>query len=68
MFEEEFPRKKTSSGAISVGDDLSRCSEQELLERIEALEQEILRTKESLSQKSKIRDQANAFFGNSHGE
>ncbi|SHM43575.1 DUF1192 domain-containing protein [Roseibium suaedae] len=65
MFEEETPRKKSGGSAVTVGEDLSRFSEEELAERIETLKQEILRTEETLSQKSKIRDAANAFFGKS---
>ena len=62
MFEEETPRKMTAGNPIIVGEDLSRFSEQELAERVEALKQEILRTEEILSQKSKVRDAADAFF------
>ncbi|MBD8893696.1 DUF1192 domain-containing protein [Roseibium litorale] len=63
MFEEETPRKMTAGNPVTAGEDLSRFSEQELAERVETLKQEILRTEEVLSQKSKVRDAANAFFG-----
>jgi len=61
LFDEDVP-KKASTGAVIVGEDLSRLSETELAERIEALNGEINRTQRELEQRSTIRDAANSFF------
>lgn len=61
LFDEDVP-KKSGVGAVTVGEDLSRHSEAELAERIEALTQEINRTQRELEQRSTIRDAANSFF------
>lgn len=61
LFDDDVPKKSTP-GEIAVGADLSRLSENELSERIEALTAEIERTKQELEQRSTIRDAANAFF------
>lgn len=61
LFDEDVPRK-SGSGAISVGEDLARLSENELTERIEALAGEINRTQKELEQRSTIRDAANSIF------
>lgn len=61
LFDEDVP-KKSGAGAVTVGEDLSRLSEAELAERIEALTGEINRTQRELEQRSTIRDAANSFF------
>lgn len=61
LFDDDIPKKPKES-PITVGDDLSRLSETELRERIEALAQEINRTQETLEQRSTIRNEADAFF------
>ncbi|MBN9672443.1 DUF1192 domain-containing protein [Roseibium aggregatum] len=61
LFDDDVP-KKSAPGTITVGEDLSRLSEAELSERIEALTEEIDRTKKALEQRGTIRDAANAFF------
>jgi uncharacterized small protein (DUF1192 family) len=62
FFDEDAP-KKTSEGQIMVGQDLTTLSEKDLEERIEALQQEIERTKETLSARSNIRSAAESLFG-----
>ncbi|MTI44991.1 uncharacterized small protein (DUF1192 family) [Roseibium hamelinense] len=47
---------------ILVGEDLSKQSEEELGERIKALEAEILRTKKTLDHKRSVRTSADALF------
>ncbi|QDG75713.1 DUF1192 domain-containing protein [Labrenzia sp. PHM005] len=61
LFDDDIP-KKTESAPITVGEDLTRLSEDELRDRIEALSEEINRTKNTLEQRSNIRDAADAFF------
>ncbi|MHA7776429.1 DUF1192 domain-containing protein [Roseibium sp. M-1] len=63
LFDEDVP-KKSSTGAVTVGEDLSSLSEAELAERIEALTGEINRTQRELEQRGTIRDAANSFFQN----
>ncbi|MEM1287027.1 MAG: DUF1192 domain-containing protein [Pseudomonadota bacterium] len=55
---EPKPRPK-----ISVGDDLSEASVDELMERIAALEAEIVRCQEAMSSKDAARAAAEAVFG-----
>jgi len=61
LFDEDVP-KKSATGAVSVGEDLSRLSEDELKERIEALTGEINRTQKELEQRSTIRNAADSLF------
>lgn len=61
FFDEDVPRK-SAGGAITVGEDLSSQSEEELRERIEALTAEINRTQKELEQRGTIRNAADAFF------
>ncbi len=61
LFDEDVP-KKTATVTVAVGDDLSRLSETELAERIEALSEEINRTQSELEQRGNIRDAANSIF------
>lgn len=61
LFDDDTPRKPETT-AVAVGDDLSRLSENELAERIDALENEINRTRAELEQRSTIRDDANSIF------
>jgi uncharacterized small protein (DUF1192 family) len=61
LFDEDVPRK-SATGAVSVGQDLSRLSEEELKERIEALSAEINRTQKELEQRGTIRDAADSLF------
>ena len=61
LFDEDVP-KKSGTASVTVGQDLSRLSEAELAERIEALTGEINRTQKELQQRSTIRDAANSFF------
>ncbi|ASP36912.1 hypothetical protein CHH27_16165 [Labrenzia sp. VG12] len=61
LFDDDVPRK-SETAEISVGQDLSRLSEEELSERIEALTEEINRTQKELEQRSTIRNAADAFF------
>lgn len=61
LFDDDVPKKSTA-GVITVGEDLSRLSESELTERIEALDEEINRTRKELEQRSTIRNAANSFF------
>ncbi|MEP1934114.1 MAG: DUF1192 domain-containing protein [Roseibium sp.] len=61
LFDEDVP-KKPKLADITVGQDLSRLSEEELTKRIEALTDEINRTQRTLEQRGNIRDEADAFF------
>lgn len=61
LFDEDVP-KKPEADPITVGEDLSRHSENDLNERIEALREEINRTQKELEQRGTIRDAANSFF------
>ncbi|MEE4014479.1 DUF1192 domain-containing protein [Roseibium sp. FZY0029] len=61
LFDEDVP-KKSAPGTVAVGEDLSRLSEAELEERIEALRAEINRTQKELEQRGTIRDAANSIF------
>ena len=61
LFDDDVPRK-SEAGPVAIGQDLSRLSEEELSERIEALTEEINRTQKELEQRSTIRDAADAFF------
>ncbi|MGX1495120.1 uncharacterized small protein (DUF1192 family) [Labrenzia sp. MBR-25] len=61
LFDEDLP-KKSPLGTVAVGEDLSRLSETELEERIEALRGEINRTQKELEQRGTIRDAANSIF------
>ena len=61
LFDDDVP-KKPETGKVTVGDDLSRLSEEELSERITALSEEINRTQKELEQRSTIRDAANSVF------
>lgn len=61
LFDDDAP-KKPAQGAITVGEDLSRLSESELTERIEALNEEVNRTRQELEQRGTIRDAADSFF------
>ncbi|MET1412722.1 DUF1192 domain-containing protein [Roseibium sp. HPY-6] len=61
LFDEDVP-KKLETGKITVGEELARLSEEELSERISALEAEINRTQQELEQRSTIRDAANSVF------
>lgn len=61
LFDDDVPRK-SPAGAITVGEDLSRLSEEELAEQIEALTAEINRTRNELEQRGTIRNAADAFF------
>ncbi|WP_346911863.1 DUF1192 domain-containing protein [uncultured Roseibium sp.] len=62
LFDDDTPKKPRGSQII-VGQDLSTLSESELAERIVELEQEITRTKETLSNRSNIRNEAESLFG-----
>ncbi|WP_299482910.1 DUF1192 domain-containing protein [uncultured Roseibium sp.] len=61
LFDEDVP-KKLETGKITVGEELSSLSEEDLTERISALEAEINRTQQELEQRSTIRDAANSVF------
>lgn len=61
LFDDDVPRKFIP-GAISVGEDLSKLSESDLAERIDALTEEISRTQRELEQRANIRDAANSIF------
>ncbi len=61
LFEDDVP-KKSEGGSITVGEELARLSEEELSERIEALQEEINRTRKELEQRGTIRDEANSIF------
>ncbi|MGV2977741.1 DUF1192 domain-containing protein [Roseibium alexandrii] len=60
-FDDDIP-KKQEPNVVTVGEDLSRLSEDELQDRIEALTREVNRTREALEQRSTIRNAADAFF------
>ncbi len=62
LIDDDTPKKQKGT-QISVGQDLSTLSESELAERIVELEQEIIRTKEALSHRSNVRDEAESLFG-----
>lgn len=64
IFDEDGPAKPRKEQVI-VGEDLSNHSEEDLAERITALEEEISRTKEILQSRSNIRNEAESLFGNS---
>ncbi|WP_428522544.1 DUF1192 domain-containing protein [Roseibium sp.] len=61
LFDDDIP-KKQEPNVVTVGEDLSRLSEDELRDRIEALTAEVNRTREALEQRSTIRNAADAFF------
>ncbi|POF31095.1 DUF1192 domain-containing protein [Roseibium marinum] len=61
LFDEDVP-KKPASGAITVGEDLSTLSETDLADRIQALSDEINRTRQELEQRGNIRNAANSIF------
>ncbi|MBO9426128.1 MULTISPECIES: DUF1192 domain-containing protein [Stappiaceae] len=61
LFDDDIP-KKQEPNVVTVGEDLSRLSEDELQDRIEALTAEVNRTREALEQRSTIRNAADAFF------
>jgi uncharacterized small protein (DUF1192 family) len=60
-FDDDIP-KKQEPNVVTVGEDLSRLSEDELRDRIEALTREVNRTREALEQRSTIRNAADALF------
>lgn len=62
LFDDDTP-KKPQGTQIFVGQDLSTLSESELAERIIELEQEIIRTKETLTNRSNVRNEAESLFG-----
>jgi len=62
LFDDDAP-KKSQGTQIIVGQDLSTFSEADLAERIAELEQEIIRTKETLAARSNIRNEAESLFG-----
>ncbi len=64
LFDDESPQKPKSAQVI-VGEDLSQLSENDLEERIAALEAEISRTQEILKTRSNIRNEAESVFGKS---
>ncbi|MBO9421264.1 DUF1192 domain-containing protein [Labrenzia sp. R4_2] len=61
LFDDDIP-KKQEPNVVTVGEDLSRLSEDELHDRIEALTAEVNRTREALEQRGTIRNAADAFF------
>ncbi|WP_420339721.1 DUF1192 domain-containing protein [Roseibium sp.] len=61
LFDDDIP-KKQEPNVVTVGEDLSRLSEDELQDRIDALTAEVNRTREALEQRSTIRNAADAFF------
>lgn len=61
LFDDDIP-KKQEPNVVTVGEDLSRLSEDELQDRIETLTAEVNRTREALEQRSTIRNAADAFF------
>lgn len=58
--DELLPRKKVPE--IALGEDLSTKSEHELETRILALEAEILRSREAISERRATKSAADAFF------
>jgi len=58
--EELLPKKKLSE--IVLGQDLSALSEHELETRIEALQGEILRSREAILARQNTKSAADAFF------
>lgn len=60
IFDEEPPKPKTA--AHTVGEDLSRLSEDELTDRIAILRAEIARIEAALAQKRAGRASAATFF------
>ncbi len=61
--DDDLPGMKTASAkSVIVGEDLSTISEQDLKERIVALEREITRTQETLAQRGNTRNAADALF------
>jgi uncharacterized small protein (DUF1192 family) len=61
LFDDDIP-KKQEPNVVTVGEDLSRLSEDELRDRIGALTAEVNRTREALEQRRTIRNAADAFF------
>ena len=61
LFDDDVP-KKNEPGKVTVGEDLTRLSEDELAERISALNEEINRTQRELEQRNTIRDAADSMF------
>lgn len=61
LFDDDIPRKPDQP-TVTVGEDLSRLSEDELTDRIDALNEEINRTRTELEQRRTIRDNAHSFF------
>jgi uncharacterized small protein (DUF1192 family) len=58
--EELLPRKKPA--AISLGEDLSTMSEQELVARIAELEAEIARSRDAIKSRQATKAAADIFF------
>ncbi|HEY2034504.1 MAG TPA: DUF1192 domain-containing protein [Rhizomicrobium sp.] len=58
--EELLPRKKMPE--IVLGQDLSTMSEHELVARIAALEEEIVRSREAIKARQSTKTAADAFF------
>ncbi|MBS0275736.1 MAG: DUF1192 domain-containing protein [Proteobacteria bacterium] len=58
--EELLPRKKMPE--IVLGQDLSTMSEHELVARIAALEEEIVRSREAIKARQSTKSAADAFF------
>ncbi len=63
MSDDDLERAKKVA-AISVGEDLSAISVDELVERISLLEGEIARIKQEIEAKKGARSAADAVFGN----
>jgi uncharacterized small protein (DUF1192 family) len=62
IFDEEPPRPKAT--AHTVGEDLSKLSEDELADRVEILRNEIARIEAALAEKRAVRAAAATFFKN----
>lgn len=61
IFEDDRPAGPKAP-RITVGEDLSALSEDELAERITALEAEVLRIRQALEHRGSVRTAADALF------
>ena len=62
---EDDPERAKKAAAITVGEDLSAISVDELAERIGFLENEITRIRQEIEAKKTAKSAADAVFGNS---
>lgn len=64
MHDDETAFKSGHSASVTVGEDLSNLSQDELENRISSLQQEIERTRSALDERKKTQISAENFFKN----